>query len=114
MKTIQPRQMLSVLSQIGPCSHEACFKIRIGEGVCANMLAASRSVDESVIAYINAHMGYSSSLFSRKEYQVTLPQPAFIDRGSDLILPPGGMREIQTVESVDRHGQAAAVKSFVG
>ena len=74
MNTIQqPKQRLSVLSQIGPSPHVACFKIRIGEGVCADMLAASWSVNEPVVAYVNAHMGHPSSPFCGEEYQVPLP-----------------------------------------
>ena len=102
-----------VLSQVGSCPNIIFSEIAVGQGVCADMLVVSRGVDESVIAYVNADMGHASSPFCRKEYQVPLPQPAFIDGNSYFILPPGGMREIQAVEFVDRHGQAAAVKSLM-
>jgi len=77
------------------------------------MLVASRSVDEFVIAYVDADMGHPSSPFCRKENKVSFPQPVFIDGDSGFILSSGGMREVQAVEFVDRHGQAAAVKSLV-
>lgn len=75
------------------------------------MFAASGGVDEAILAGVNAHMGNILGRFDGEENQIAVLQRFEGDRRAGPVLVQGDSGQFHTIETIDGHGQSAAIES---
>ena len=100
--------------QIGPGPGEARSEITAREGFPADVLAASRGVDEGAVPDVDPDVAELAARRRREEDEIALRQPVPGDRRSRPVLVPDGPGHGQAVQPVDREDQSAAIEARTG
>lgn len=69
-------------------------------------------MDESIVAGIDADMGDAFAAGGGEKHQVSFLQLTVTDRPSGPPLLPRSARQGQSVDTIDGHGQSAAIETF--
>jgi hypothetical protein len=100
--------------KVAACALVADNKIAVVQRFGANGFALAWGMDELSVADIDTHVGNTIGAAGSKKDQIAGLQglPGHRPTGTELI--PGVAGKIQSIETINGHGQTAAVKPFLG